>query len=97
MIEYKVITTREFEEELDRIYCYLFYFLKEIKIAKNFYKQIINKILSLQYFPKMYHKISKCFNSDNKDIRKLVIKKYIIVYEVDDILRTSYNSTYISR
>jgi len=96
MNKYQIITTREFEEELDKICYYLFYFLKEIKIANNFYKQIIDKIVSLQYFPKMYHKISTYFNYNNRDIRKLIVKKYIIIYEVNDKLRSSYNVTYIS-
>lgn len=96
MNKYQIITTKEFEEELEKIYYYFLYFLKEIKLAKLFYSQIINSIFSLEYFPKRYNKVSNFLNYNNRDIRKLIIKKYIIIYEVNDILRTSYNSTYIS-
>lgn len=96
-LNYKIIWSKTFKEELKKICNYILYTLQEPLTVKELYFRIITSLQSLEYFPKRYHKISNYFNSNNKDIRKLVIKKYIIVYEVDDILRTSYNSTYISR
>lgn len=95
MNKYQIITTKKFEEELENIYYYFLYFLKELKLANLFYSKIINCIFSLEYFPKRYHIISNFLNYKNRDIRKLIIKNHIIIYEVDDMLRTSCNSTYI--
>lgn len=94
MDKYKIIVTPDFEEELEKIYYYFKFFLKANKIANTFYQTIIDSIFSLEYFPKRYHKLynySKC----DKDIRKLIIKKYIIIYEVNEQKRASYHSTYI--
>ena len=94
MDEYEIISTQDFEEEFENMYCYFKFFLKANKMANTFYQTIIDSIFSLKYFPKRYHKINN-FSKNNKDIRKSIIKKYIIIYEINEQKRTSYYSTYI--
>lgn len=95
-LNYKIIWSKVFKEELKKICRYILYTLKEPLIVKELYFRIITSLQSLEYFPKRYHKISTYFNYNNREIRKLIVKKYIIIYEVNDILRSSYNFTYIS-
>jgi len=95
-LNYKIIWSKSFKKDLKGICNYVLYTLKEPLTVKELYFTIITSLQSLQYFPKRYYKISTYFNSNNKDIRKLVIRKYIIIYEVNDMLRRSYYSTYIS-
>lgn len=95
MSKYKIVTTKDFEEELEKIYNYFLYFLKEPKIAKKLYNQIINSVTSLEFFPKKYYQIQEYSKLKNKDIRKMTIKKYVIIYEVNDTFRSSNYFTYI--
>lgn len=78
---YIVNQTSPFENELESIYRYLAFKLKEPNTAKKFYRKVINKLNSLQYFPERYTRISN-FENKNRNLRKLLIDNYLIVYEV---------------
>ncbi len=79
MNKYKVNTTMAFEEELQFIYEYIANQLQEPTIAKQNYKKIRDKILTLQYWPERHQNI---FKSKFKNLRKLLINNFIIIYEV---------------
>lgn len=86
MNRYEVITKRVFEEELDEILNYIIHILKEPKLAIDIYNEIINYITSLEYFPKRYYQIPYYSIERKNNIRRMVVKKFIILYEVDDRL-----------
>lgn len=86
MIKYKIIITYTFKEELKSILEYISFSLKEPNIADKLYKKIISAIFNLNYFPQRYYKLS---DYKNLNIHRVIIKNYVIIYEVDEGKRTS--------
>ena len=82
--KYLIEPSPSFENELQKIYSYIRYNLSEPKTAVKFYKIVKKSIYSLQFFPNRNIKI---YNSKNKNIRRLLINNYLIIYEVNDIIR----------
>ena len=89
--KYIIIYTSLFQSELERMLKYIAFNLDSPNVAKSFYKEITNKLYSLQYFPERYMKI----NYKNKLLRKLLVHKYVIIYEINKNTRSSFYSTYI--
>ena len=85
--------TASFKAEFKNIMNYIKINLKEPLIAQRFYKKVIEKISSLSFMPERYMKVDI---SNNKNIRKLCIKDYLIIYEVNKNTRTSFCFTYFS-
>lgn len=94
--KYIIKPTSSFENDLQKLYKYIAFNLKEPLTAKKFYSKVIKQIYSLQYYPEKYIKISNCKNK-SRNLRRLLIDKYVIIYEVNNSTRTSFYSTYISR
>jgi len=84
---YNVVWSSEFLEELDYIYSYIFFNLKEPITAQNSLNTIISKISSLSFFPERYPKIN---NSKYFNIRKLRINNFICIYQVDNFTKQVY-------
>ena len=84
--KYIIKLSPSFENELNNIYRYILFELKEPMIASKLYDKIKNTILSLECFPERYMKISD-FNHKDRNMRKLIIEKYIIIYEVNKNIR----------
>lgn len=93
--KYIIRPAPSFENELEKIYNYIAFKLKEPATAKNFYNQVTKEIYSLQYFPKRYMKIP-IYKKRKREIRRLPFNKYAIIYEVDNNTRSSFYFTYIS-
>lgn len=84
--------TEECIEEMLEIYEYIFYNLKESKIAKRLISEIMNKILNLSNAPELYEKIGKV-DKLQREYRRIVIKNYIVLYTID----YEKNKIYVSR
>ena len=82
MKKYKIIWSPKAFNDLDNIYNYIKYYLKEPYIANNISYILINSISELNYFPERYTRIP---NLENKNVRKLSISDYIIIYEVNTV------------
>lgn len=93
--KFTIFQTADFEEELENIIYYFRKKLKEPIIAEKFYNDVINKILSLCFMPERYMKID-ISKDKHRNIRKLPIKDYLIIYEVNKNNRTSFYLTYFS-
>lgn len=93
--KYIIRQTSSFEKELEKIYLYITFRLKEPKIAKKIFRKVKKEIYSLQYSPERYTKIFNDKNT-NRNIRRMLVNKYLIIYEVDNNTRTSIHFTYIS-
>lgn len=93
--QYQIKQTPMFEQELEDIYRYLTIKLKEPNIAINFYKKVMKKIYSLKCLPERYARIYD-FRNKSRDLRKLFINDYIVIYEIDNDTRTNFHSTYFS-
>lgn len=92
---YIVRPTATFKEELRDIIKYIKLNLREPLIAQKFYDEVIEKISSLKFMPERYTKIDVS-NNRSKNLRKLPVKDYLIIYEVDKNTRTSFYFTYFS-
>lgn len=93
--KFTVRPTATFKEELKSIIYYIKVRLKEPLIAKEFYNNVIDKISTLSYMPERYMKVQIPKNKSN-NIRKLPIKDYLIIYEINKNTRTSFYLTYFS-
>ena len=71
-----------FEKELEKIFNYITFNLKEPITAKNFYKKVSKEIFSLEYFPERYMKIST-LSTKKRNLRRLPFDKFVIIYEVN--------------
>lgn len=89
MIEYDIVWSPKAYKDIDKIS----YYLKEEKIAKKLIRNILNSISTLKHFPERYAKIED-INKDN--IRKMLVKNYVVIYEVDSDTRASFYFTYLS-
>lgn len=87
---YLIITMPQFEEELCKIYFYLYFSLYSPQTADNLISKVYQEISKLDLFPERYSKISITNNPKFKNLRKLPIDKYVIIYEVDNFLRKVY-------
>ena len=79
MNKYKVILSSQFNKELNYILSYLYYNLKISKVAENLYTKIFKRLATLEYLPEICSKLYY----NNYKYRKLLINKYIIIYEVN--------------
>lgn len=91
--KYIIRQTTSFEIELEDIYRYLAFTLKEPNTAEKYLNMIIKRIYSLQYFPERY---SRIHNFKNRILRKMPINNYLVIYEVDNNTRSSFYFTYFS-
>lgn len=67
-IKYIIKPSPSFERELEKIYNYIAYNLKEPITAKNFYTDVTTHIYSLRSFPERYMKITT-LNNKKRNIR----------------------------
>ena len=81
--KYNVKLSIEAEKDIQNIIIYIKDILKEPIIAKRYAQLIKNEIESLVYNPKRYAIID---NKKIKDleVRKLIVKKYIVFYRVNE-------------
>ncbi|OKZ64952.1 MAG: hypothetical protein BHW02_05365 [Clostridium sp. 28_12] len=83
MKEYNVNLTNQFLEELEKI---LYFFPNSYLYKKKLYYDIRNTVSTLSIFPERYMKLK----NDKKNIRKLIVNKFIIIYKVDNINEKVY-------
>lgn len=77
----------EYVNELTSIYEYIKVKLKEEQIAKRLLTKTQKELIKLQYFPKRSRLITK---DKNKKLYRLIIKKHIIIYKVNDKSKKIY-------
>ena len=93
--KYNINWSPNFQRELGNIYSYINNVLQEHTTAVKLYDSIITEIYSLNYSPEKFPKIYN-FKFKNRNLRKFIIKKFVIIYEVDKQKRRSFYFTYLS-
>lgn len=83
MSEYFIHLTSQFNEEFDKLYQYISFYLHSPRAANKFYFKIKNSILNLNFFPERYPKVPNV-NPYNFNFRKMVVGKYVIIYDVQN-------------
>lgn len=78
---YTILPTASFKKELNEIVYYLKNKLKEPKMAKRFYKNVIKNMNSLNFMPERYKRIEDVYNR-KKNLRRMLVNNYVIIYEV---------------
>ena len=81
--QYKLKITPAAADDLKNIYNYIKYNLISNTAASNIIKEISTKLKSLTNFPYMYE-LSQDKILCQKGYRKLVIKKYVALYLIDE-------------
>ena len=79
MKEYSIILQPQFFEELEVI---LYFFQDRYTTKRKIYAEVRNTVSSLSIFPERYSKINDKINT--KNVRKLPINKYVVIYEVNN-------------
>ena len=87
MIKYKVVYSQKAFKDLDNIYNYVLINSLEPRIAGNLVKEIKQAITSLDILP-FRHELIETSITDFKNIRKLLVKNYIVLYHADETTRT---------
>lgn len=80
--KYQILWTKNFKNELNSIYNYIFVHLKNPIAAENVHSKIIKALHSLQYFPSRHSKVNM-MSQNGKKLQKIVVDNYIIIYEID--------------
>ncbi|MBO5413100.1 MAG: type II toxin-antitoxin system RelE/ParE family toxin [Clostridia bacterium] len=95
MKKYKIIWSPKAYMDLQNIHFYIEYYLREKITANNVVKRILDSISNLSYLPEKYVKL-KNFNDKTKNLRKMPINNYLVIYEINNNTRTSLHFTYFS-
>lgn len=93
--KYKIIWSPKALKDLDNIHFYIEYYLKERNTANNVVKRILDIIATLNYLPERYAKV-KSISTETKDIHKILVNNYIVIYDIEEDTRTSIYFTYFS-
>ncbi|MBQ8042791.1 MAG: type II toxin-antitoxin system RelE/ParE family toxin [Clostridia bacterium] len=83
--KYKVIWLNSFKQELSHIYRYLSVKFNNDLIIKRFHKKVLNQLFYLSYYSNIYQKIEH-----PKNIRRVTVDKYVVLYTIDDIQKNVY-------
>lgn len=84
--EYNITWSPKAYNELQNIHTYIKYYLKAKITADNLVKKILDSISNLSYFPEKYLRI-KNIDIIERNIRKMPVSNYIIIYEIDNTSR----------
>ncbi len=87
-LQYDIIYSKEYIDELTLLYQYISIHLNEENVAKKLITRIKSEMINLRYFPKRNKLISK--NKKEKLYRFIVKKKYVIIYKVDEKSKNIY-------
>lgn len=81
--KYKLKITPAAADDLENIYKYVKYTLSANNSAENMIQKISSSLKSLKSFPYM-HELSRDKILKERGYRKLVIKKYVALYLIDE-------------
>ncbi|MCI9063802.1 MAG: type II toxin-antitoxin system RelE/ParE family toxin [Clostridia bacterium] len=85
MNKYTIIWSPKARDDLSKIYHYISYHLKEKVTANKLIRRLLDLVSSLDYLPNRYPKVLNSKKYYNSNIRKLLVGKYVILYEVNSI------------
>ena len=100
-MNYKVYIRKAAKNDIADIYNYVKYSLQSPDAAMNIVEKIEESIMDLNFMPERFEMLGM-EGSNYKNIRKLIVKNYIIVYKVIkkdyrvDVLRVFYSKRNIS-
>lgn len=101
-MKFRINYTNKALSDLDGIYDYISFTLKEPSIAENLIKCILQSVRSLEEMPNR-HRLCDEEVLRNQNIRIMPVKNYIIAYVADDkkktvsVLRVMYGGRDISK
>lgn len=84
MANYSIEILPQFREELARILDYFIHSYYSPRTANKFYDKVQSTISKLDLFPEGYAKIYGSNRVQSRNLRKIPVDNYIIIYEVDN-------------
>ncbi len=87
--QYKISFTKDSIFEMDNIYRYITENLYNIHAAKNLMRKVENSIYTLKSMPRKYMIVKKV-DELNLEYRRIVVDNFIIVYTIDEYIKTVY-------
>lgn len=100
-MNYKVYIRKDAKKDIADIYYYIKYTLQSPDAAMNIVEKIEESIMDLNFMPERFE-VLDLEGSVYKNIRKLIVKNYIVIYRVIrkdcrvDVLRVFYSKRNIS-
>lgn len=88
-LEYKIIFTNDAVKDMDRIFRYISENLYSPNAARDLMNRVIEAIDKLKYIPKA-HNVIKKHSKLKMEYRRVVIKNYVIIYTMDEIMKIIY-------
>ena len=88
-MEYNIKLADEFLKEIDEICNYISNTLKAYNAANRLREKVIYNILLLEKSPRIYGKIEKMSKTE-RQYRRIVVNNYVILYTIDDYIKTVY-------
>ena len=95
MEKYRIIWSPEAKEELDNIHFYIEHYIKEKNLADNIIRKLLTTISNLNYLPEKFEKI-QIFKNKTKNVRKMIVNNYVVIYEIQKDTRSTIYFTYFS-
>ena len=86
---YKLIVSREAHRDIDEIVTYIAHELKNAQAAVNFLGDVENSYCHILKNPFMYS-LCKDERLYGKGYRKVIIKRYLVLYRVDEAKKSVY-------
>ena len=91
--QFYVEFTEQCIREMEDIYSYITYALKENKAAKRLMKEVNKRILRLSSSPELYMKIGK-IDKLKREYHRMIVKNYIVIYTIDYDKKKSFYFSY---
>ncbi len=83
MEKYKIILSPEAYSDLKELNDYILYELQEPEIAHKKFKLIVDELFLLDFMPNRNTQVNTT-KYKNKNMRKMIVENYVIIYEVFD-------------
>lgn len=83
--KFKIIFTKEFQEDIKEIHNYISIVLKEKESADRLISKVLERVSDLRESPRLYMKIGKfnIYNGLQRVYRRMIVNNYIILYTVN--------------
>jgi plasmid stabilization system protein ParE len=88
-MQYEIIISQNAQQDIDEIIYSIYEVSRDLEIAKKYHQMFYSVMFSLKIFPERFSVHNSYFLS-RRVIRFAVVKKYLILYQVDNNKKLVY-------